>query len=233
MRIFLIRHADPHYPDDSLTPTGHREARALADHLAALDADALYASPRGRARLTAQYAADRLGLPVTVEPWTTELDGLYSEAHRHSLWDLDGALLRGPEVLADLNAWQSVPPLDNPNLAAHLARIQAGSDEFLGRMGFTRAGHLYHADPARRAPQRVALFAHLGFGLSWLALLLGIPAPLMWGGFFLYPSSVTTILFDERSPGMASPRVTGLGDVSHLYRAGLLPTPTGLIANVD
>jgi probable phosphoglycerate mutase len=81
--------------------------------------------------------------------------------------------------------------------------------------------------------QRIAFFAHLGFGLAWLSYLLDIPLPLMWAGFYLHPSSVTTILFDERAPGVAVPRVLALGDLSHLARAGLPPTPAGIIANYE
>ena len=31
MKLLIIRHADPDYEIDSLTETGHREARLLAD----------------------------------------------------------------------------------------------------------------------------------------------------------------------------------------------------------
>ena len=63
--------------------------------------------------------------------------------------------------------------------------------------------------------------------------LLEIPLPLMWAGFHLPPSSVTTVLFDERSEQWAVPRCTGVGDVSHLYAAGLPVQPAGIKANVD
>lgn len=235
MRIFLIRHADPYYPDDSLTPAGQQEALALADFLAMRGVDELYSSPRGRARLTAQPAADLLGLPLVIEPWTNELGGLSSAQYGHALWDIDGAVLRDPRVLGDLNHWERVPPLDHPLLADHLHAIQAGSDAFLARQGFVRAGTVYRVERPAGQPnnRKIALVAHLGFGLTWLALLLDIPLPLMWAGFFLQPSSVTTILFDERQPGIAVPRVTSLGDLSHLARAGLPASNTGIIANRD
>lgn len=231
MRIYLIRHADPDYPTDSLTPAGHLEAKALAAHLAEIGIDEIYSSPRGRARLTAQAVADQTHLPVTIEPWAAELDGIYSSEHGHNMWDLNGAVLRGPEVMTNLNHWEGFPPLNHPRLAEHLRNIRAGSEDFLKRQGFTRDGLAYHfAQPNRK---RIAFIAHLGFGFTWLADLLAIPVPLMWAGFYIHPSSVTTILFDERSPGMAVPRVLGLGDISHLIKAGLPPTPSGIIANYD
>ncbi len=231
MRIYFIRHAEPHYPTDSLTPAGHREAQALAEHLAETGIDEIYSSPRGRARITAGYTAERLGLPVTVEPWSNELDGLYLEEYGRSLWDIDGPVLRDPRVLADLNGWSAVPPLDNARLAEHCAHVRAGSDDFLRRLGYPRQGHVYRVERPNR--KSIAFFAHLGFGLTWLAHLLEIPLPLMYSGFFLHPSSVTTILLDERPAGTAVPRLLGVGDISHLRRAGLPPSPAGLIGNID
>ena len=231
MRISFIRHADPYYPDDSLTPAGHLEAQALARHLAGMGVTEMYSSPRGRARLTASYTAGLLNLPVTVEPWANELDGLNTVENRRPIWDYDGAILRSPEVLSNLNDWQSLPPFDHPRLDGHLQRIRAGSDDFLARQGFTRAGTVYTCEHPNR--KHIAFFAHLGFGLAWLAHLLAIPLPLMWAGFYLHPSSVTTILFEERSPGIAAPRILTLGDLSHLRLAGLPPSPAGLIANTE
>jgi probable phosphoglycerate mutase len=109
--------------------------------------------------------------------------------------------------------------------------MQASADEFVGRLGYRREGALYRT--MRRNPEKVALFCHGGFGLALLAHLLHVPLTLAWSGFWLPPSSVTTILMDERSDEWAVPRCTGLGDVSHLYAAGLPVQPRGLLANVE
>ncbi len=46
----------------------------------------------------------------------------------------------------------------------------------------------------------------------------------MWAGFYLAPSSVTTVLFDERTRDVAVPRCIGLSDVSHLYHTPTCPS---------
>jgi len=69
LRLYLIRHADPDYPNNTITETGHREARALAGRLANENLDRIYVSPLGRARDTMQYTIDRTGLPFQVEDW--------------------------------------------------------------------------------------------------------------------------------------------------------------------
>ncbi|MDQ4100550.1 MAG: hypothetical protein M3121_08630 [Chloroflexota bacterium] len=68
---------------------------------------------------------------------------------------------------------------------------------------------------------------------AWLAHLLEIPLSLVWVGFWLPPRSVTTVLFEERSSKRAAPRCIGLGDVPHLYAAGLPVRPHGIKGNVD
>ena len=49
MRLLIVRHADPDYSIDSLTPAGWEEAKLLADRLAPIPVAAYYVSPLGRA----------------------------------------------------------------------------------------------------------------------------------------------------------------------------------------
>jgi probable phosphoglycerate mutase len=97
-------------------------------------------------------------------------------------------------------------------------------------LGYERDGGKYKI--LRSNPEQIAIFCHNGFGLIWLSHLLQIPLPLMWSGFTMAPSSVTTILFDERSSEWAVPRCIGFGDTSHLYQAGLPISSHGIKANV-
>lgn len=39
MRLYIIRHGDPDYANDTITPAGHREAQALAQRMAAQGLD--------------------------------------------------------------------------------------------------------------------------------------------------------------------------------------------------
>jgi broad specificity phosphatase PhoE len=231
MRIFIIRHGDPDYANDTITPTGQREAQVLAEHLAETGLDELYSSPLGRAQATAQYTAEKLGLPVTIEPWARELKGMWLEDYRRAFWDLDGPLLRSAEITGALNHWQAVPPLNQPVLAENYEVVRQGSEDFLARQGFMLKDDVYTVERENR--KKIAIFMHLGSGLTWLSHLLAIPLPLMWAGFFLPTTSVTTLLLDERTPGCALPRCLGVGDVSHLARAGLRPSRAGIIANAE
>jgi broad specificity phosphatase PhoE len=73
-RIYLVRHGETLYrgsqsesalPGDDLTEEGYRQIEALAELLAAIEIDAIYASPLGRAQATALTIARRRAATVT------------------------------------------------------------------------------------------------------------------------------------------------------------------------
>lgn len=114
MRLYLIRHADPDYANNTITEAGHMEAQALARRLAALGVDRLYSSPLGRARHTMQYTADLLGTEAVIADWTQELSGLAidHETWGHlGLWDLPGEVYRAEEQHPAYDTWQTLAPL--------------------------------------------------------------------------------------------------------------------------
>ena len=53
MRLIFIRHAEPDYDIDGLTPKGEREAGFLSERVATWKVDHFYSSPLGRAKATA------------------------------------------------------------------------------------------------------------------------------------------------------------------------------------
>ncbi len=234
MRLYIIRHADPDYPNNTITDQGHREAEALAKRLATVGLDRIYSSPLGRALDTMRYTTDRLGLEPTVEEWTAELSEWRLDQTpwgRLAAWDIPGEIVRARREGPTRDEWHLAPPFDTALLHEEFAVVTRHSDAFIARHGYDREGGRYRI--ARPNRERIAVFCHGGFGLTWLAHLLEIPLPLVWSGFWLPPSSVTTVLFDERSREWAAPRCIGLGDVSHLYAAGLPVQPRGILANFD
>lgn len=228
MRLHIIRHGDPDYSIDSLTPRGRREAEALQRWVARERPDRAYCSPLGRARLTAELALGGSGLTAEVEAWTAELRDCRAIDLPLTWWDVHGHRLRNPAYLAS-GRWADQPSLAGTAAEAVMARIAADSDAFLVRHGLVREGGCYRLG----APPwtNIAVFCHGGFGLCWLAHLLALPTPLVWAGFFMHTASVTTILFDEREPGICTPRVLHLGDVAHLLAAGIEPSTSGIKAN--
>ena len=229
MKIYLIRHGDPDYANDTLTDRGHREAEALVVYLKAENIQQVVSSPLGRARDTARYTAESLGLEVSVEAWMTELSLRIDSEVRRSAWDIHGHVMRNPEYLRDPSTLERIPDMPVGPVRDVLDEIRRNSDRFLASLGYVRDGGVYHIE--KRSDRKIAVFAHGGFGLSWLSILLEIPLPLMWSGFFLHTSSVTQILFDERSDNLATPRCLMIGALPHLFAASLEPGTAGVQAN--
>ena len=232
MRLYLIRHADPDYPNKTITERGHQEAQALAKRLAGEEIDRIYCSPLGRAVHTMRYTADLLPHEPVIEDWTQELaiPAVHMEEWgKVAIWDLPGEVIRGRERHPSYDDWHELPYVGETPIRELFDELKIASDGFLARHGYERAGGRYRCVQPNR--ERIAVFCHGGFGLAWLAHLLEIPLPLMWSGFWLAPSSVTTILLEQRSEQWAVPRCVGLGDVSHLYAAGLEISPRGILAS--
>lgn len=225
MRLYIIRHADPDYANDSITPDGHLEAQALADRMATEGIGRIFCSPLGRARQTMQYTADRLGLTAEIQDWMRELSGMGIQLQpwgHLAAWDVPAEVYHGnrlDEAFAGLD------------FSDKIRAINEGSDQLLARLGYERDGGRYRC--VRPNQERVAVFCHNGFGITWLAHLLRLPLISVWTSFWLAPTSVTTVLFDQRSPEWAVPRCLAVGDTSHLHKASRPILPRGIIANYE
>ena len=75
MRLIFIRHGDPDYANDNLTPKGKREVELLTKRVSAWkDITQIYVSSMGRARATAAPSLQKLNIEATVCDWLREFD---------------------------------------------------------------------------------------------------------------------------------------------------------------
>src|SRR5689334_4052596 len=141
MRLYIIRHADPDYANDTITPAGHLEAQALAERLASQGLDRIFCSPLGRARATAKYTCDLLKIEPIVEPWLAELAGCAMERSpwgKMVAWDCPGEVIRAGEDESrryDENLFATIYP---PAIRQVFADVMRSSDDFLARLGYVR-----------------------------------------------------------------------------------------------
>lgn len=231
MRLYIIRHAEPDYENDTITPEGRFEAKALAERLSKHGLDRIYCSPLGRARHTMEYTSQLLGIEPVIEEWTEEIDLTVEQPPwgRLLFCDVPGEIIRSNDQYMDNKTWHKKEPFNSTEFQVKFESLKKYSDDFISRQGYERDGGCYRCLMPNR--DKIAVFCHAGFGLTWLAHLLGVCPTLMWAGFWLPPSSVTTVLFDERSNEWAVPRCIGLGDISHLYKAQLSVKACGIKAN--
>jgi probable phosphoglycerate mutase len=101
------------------------------------------------------------------------------------------------------------------------ALVYSGLDELLMEHGYQHEGNLFRA--IRSNNDTIVLFCHFGVECVILGHLLGISPIVLWHGFCAAPSSVTTLITEERREGIAYFRMSSFGDISHLYAFGEQP----------
>jgi len=220
MKILLIRHGEPDYSIDSLTPKGWREAALLSKRLIDLPpADGYYCSPLGRARDTAKPTMEILRTDPTVLPWLAEFRGGITDPEtgkQRIPWDLKPKIWRDDPLLLSNNHW-----LEHPLMQSGETKVSdvyretcEGIDRLLAEHGYRKEGSLYRCDDNREG--YLVLFCHMAIAMAIIGYLTNISPFLLWHGFCMPPSSVTTLVTEERSPGLVSFRCFQMGDTSHL-----------------
>lgn len=219
MRLLLIRHGDPDYAVDGLTPKGEREAQLLAARIAPLEVKDYYVSPLGRAQRTAAYTLQAAGRTAAVCNWLQEFDAfrVTDDGEKRWMWDrLPSDWTQFPESY-DKDRWTELPDIQRGNAAENYRAVAAGLDAVLALHGYERNGQFYHA--VQSNGDTLVFFCHFGVTCVLLSHLLGISPMVLWHGTASAPTSVTELWTEERRPGIASFRMTKFGDISHLYVA--------------
>ncbi len=217
MKLLIIRHADPDYEKDSLTPKGFREAAHLAERLGKQEIKACYVSTLGRAKETAAPTLKKLSLSATACEWLKEFPTRIDKPNiKDSIaWDWLPKDWTNNHDYYCIDTWLNGEPMIAGNVCAEYERVTKAFDGVLASHGYIRDGRLYRAECANN--DTIAFFCHFGSGCVLLSHLLGISPMLLWHGFCAAPSSVTTVVTEERRKGTAYFRVLGFGDTSHLY----------------
>lgn len=229
MLFFYIRHGDPIYDPDSLTPLGHEQAKAVSKRLAMYGLDKIYASTSNRAIQTAKPTCELLGL----EP------ELLDFAHEDHTWcDFSVPMLHGTGItwiwnepenriilsskeVRDLgDKWYNHPAFANYNFQKGIERIYDETDKFFASLGYEHERYSGRYKITRKNSDRIALFAHQGFGLAFLSVLLDIPYPQFCTHFDFCHTGMTVIDFPDLC-GYSVPRVLAHSLDSHLYKEGL------------
>ena len=235
MKILLVRHADPDYARDNLTPKGQREAMLLADRLCRLQGvEGWFVSPLGRAQATAQVTLERIGATAETLPWLQEFSGMVKDpetGNTHCAWDWRPRLWKGLPLLADADRWLQEPLMQTGRVAQVWQETVQGVNALLARYGFTPMGPVWRSESNRSGT--LVCFCHFGIATAVTAYLMGLPPMLLWQNFCMQPSAVTTLVTEERVKGEVIWRCIGFGDLGHLWAAGEPMSTAGLFAEVN
>ena len=208
MKLLFIRHGEPDYEHDSLTPEGFREAECLAERLSQLDIAEIYVSPKGRAKATAAPTAEKTGKP----------------------WDwLPQDLAQSP-VLLDPVKWRENTVFVEAGVGEAYDKIVSEFDSLIASHGYVRDGMIYRVESPNT--DTLVFFCHLGLACLLMSHLMNCSPMVLWQGTCLAPSSVTTMCTEERRPGIAVIRALSIGDTAHLYKNDIEPSFAGRFCEI-
>lgn len=225
MKILIIRHADPDYSIDSLTPTGWQEAEALSQRLSKLDVTAFYVSTMGRAQDTASLTLKKMGREAEICPWLREFGHRIQKPYEQKPsvpWDWIPEIWTKESKYFDLQRWSDTEVFHQAEIPEQYQWVTTEFDQILARHGYVRDGAYYRAERANE--ETIVFFCHFGLECVLLSHLLHVSPMLLWHGMVAAPSSVTTLVTEERREGIAHFRMTAFGDTSHLYVADMEPS---------
>lgn len=227
MLLFIIRHGDPTYSPDALTPLGKRQAEAVGRRLARHGIDEIYTSPLIRARETAQPLCEMLHKEPIVADWASEgfaweyftfIDENW-ENRQNWVFGIQNTIFKTPENIKLNDNWMDAYPFNKSKAKEGWEILKKNSDAFMSSQGYDREGLFYRV--REKNEKRVAVFCHQGFGTTWLSYLLSVSPPLFWSSFDITHSGVTVLKLGTSVGGLTGVGVISISDMSHIYESRL------------
>lgn len=225
MIFFYIRHGDPIYDPDSLTPLGMRQAEAVAKRLSLYGVDKIYSSTSNRAIQTAKPTCELMKKEMELLDFANERHAwreLSIERNGKRTWlcqDMESkALFTENSVISLGNNWYEHPLLTEYKQGVD--RVYNETFDFFKSLGYEHIRNTGKYNILKSNNERIALFAHQGFGLIFLSVVLNIPYPIIANHFNMCHTGITAIEFEDEN-GYAIPKILTLSSDAHLYKEGL------------
>ena len=231
MKLLIVRHGDPDYENDSLTELGRKEAIALSERMKNIKADECYVSPLGRARETAGYSLEKMKMEAEELTWLREFAPVVKRPEKTGVaWDWVPADWTNMPYAFDFDKWTDFPAFEDAKVREEVDWIYSEFDEFLRKHGYVKEGKLFKA--VNPNSDVIVFFCHFGLECILLSYMLNLSPFILWHASIAAPTSVTTVVTEERREGTAQFRMLSFGDTSHLYAAGMEPAFSGRFREV-
>lgn len=225
MKLIIVRHAEPDYSIDSLTPVGWKEAEILSDRVCKWDVKNFYCSPLGRAKDTASFSLQKMGREAEILPWLKEFPISVLKPDKDTpacAWDWLPQDWTPNPANFQMDQWHQTKPMMDAGALEMYTYVTTELDKLIEKHGYRREGAYYRAVNPNK--DTIVLFCHFGLECVLLSHILNIPPMLLWHGTCAAPTSVTILNTEERREGHAYFRMSTFGDTSHLYAAGQAPS---------
>ncbi len=212
MKLTIIRHAEPDYENNTLTEKGFKEAEILGKYLQNEKIDYIYSSPLNRAKFTADAIVKyNKTKTIKVLDFLREFDP--------EMWDNAPSFLQSDERLYDKKRWLEVDFNGlNDQIQARYDFVKAELSTLLEKHGYRKNGVYY--DVLNANNDNIVFTCHFGLESYLLSELLNIPLVAIINHSCAAPSSVTTVVTEEREKGKAIFRMLSYGETTHLKLAG-------------
>ena len=164
MIFFYVRHGDPIYDPDMLTPLGQEQAKAIAKRFATFGLDRIYASSSTRAQETAVPTCQLLKKEMTVLDFATEnlawRDFTVTREDGRRTWCFQHEetveLFRSREIYNMGFEWYKHPALSE-NFAHGCERVDNAVDEYFLSLGYRHDREHARYEVVTPSRERVAL----------------------------------------------------------------------------
>lgn len=228
MILIFVRHGDPIYHPDSLTPLGKRQAEAVAKRIALYGIDRLFSSTSNRAIQTAQPTSELTEKEIELldfcnEKYAGDEFSVPNEAGKKQWVFQQSRMMKlfvGREIQELGKLWYEYPEFKDYKFKQGVERMNRETDAFLLSLGYEHIREEGIYKPINPTEDRIALFAHHGFGVSFLSSLLDIPYPKVSLNFDIGHTGMTVIEF-KNTDGFVIPKVLTLSNDAHLYKENI------------
>ncbi len=223
MKLTIIRHAEPDYDNNTLTEKGFLEADYLGKYLKDEKIDYVYSSPLNRAKFTAdgiiKYNSlkryEQLDFLREFEPFN---------------WDKLPSYLNSSPELFDKEKAMSVNEMGGKDAVERFQYVNNEFSKLLKKHGYEKNGVYFNA--IKPNYDHIVLVCHFGLESYLLSYLFNVSPVAFLNFSCAQPSSVTTVVTEEREKGKATFRLLTFGSVEHLKFNGEPPSFMARFAEV-
>jgi len=219
MKIIIIRHADPDYPNNTLTEKGFVEAEALGKKYSYKDFDEIYCSPLNRAKYTCDAIVKNEGKYEVVD-WLQEFGYPIKIDGKNAItWDFKPNYFEHLESIYDYDKYLDTELMKSGNIKEEINKVYQELDMVLLKNGYTKEGKVFKAIKSNK--KKIVFVCHFGIMSVLMSYFMNIPFCVIGNHFCAVPTGVTEFVTEEREDGICQFRMLKFGDTSHLEIANI------------
>lgn len=188
MTLYLIRHAEPDYENDTLTQNGITQAKKLTLWFKDIKLDQLFYSDSNRNKLTASFIEKECNLCSSKVEWA---DSNRNGKKPLSPWKIKDKIIKETGTVPDGDDWKNIPEFKNDNVIQNIEKHIRQFDDFLLSAGFKHENKLFKV--IKNDDRNIAVVCHGGAIAVIVSHLLSISFFQLITHVEFLPASVTKI----------------------------------------